>query len=263
MNHPVFSLADRVAIVTGGGQGIGKGICLALAQAGANVAVADINLSTAKATAEEVQKLGRRAMAIATDVRKRDQVEAMVRQTAQQLGDIDILVNNAGGAEVKHMMPAMEMTDETWDAIVELNLKSVFVCTQTIARVMILRRKGNIINIASVAGMIPYTPGIHYGAAKAGVINLTMTMAQILGPHNIRVNALAPGFIVTEMTKKLSYDPRPELAELRRRAIPSGRLGTPEDIGKAVVFLASDASEYVNGQTLRIDGAVPTMVGLT
>jgi 3-oxoacyl-[acyl-carrier protein] reductase len=262
MDLSKFNLAGRTAVVTGGGRGNGKGICLALAQAGADVVVAELDPSTAQATAKEVQALGQKALAIPTDVCQRDQVEQMVHQTVQAFGTIDVLVNNAGGGSPKQLVAGLEMSEDTWDAIVDLNLKSVFLCTQAAARVMIPHKKGNIVNIASLAGIIPYTPGIHYGVAKAGVINLTMNVAVILGPHNIRVNAIAPGFIVTENTNALAYKPHPELLELRARAVPRGRLGTPEDVGWLVAFLASDASDYINGETIRMDGALPSMVGL-
>jgi 3-oxoacyl-[acyl-carrier protein] reductase len=260
MNLSKFDLTDRTAIVTGGGQGIGKGICLALAQAGANIAVAEIDPATARATAREVEALGRKSVAIPTDVSSHDQVGAMVRQTVEAFGSIDILVNNAGGGITAHA--TLEMSEDAWDSVVDLNLKSVFLCCQAVARVMIGQKKGNIVNIASMAGLGPYATGMHYGAAKAGVINMTQSLAVMLGPHNIRVNAVAPGGIVTESSAKTVYERYPELAERRRKAVPLGRLGKPEDIAWVVVFLASDASGYVDGQVIRVDGALPSVVGL-
>jgi 3-oxoacyl-[acyl-carrier protein] reductase len=253
-NISQFDLTDRTAIVTGGGQGIGKGICLALAQAGANIVVVDLNHSTAEATAREIEALGRKALAIRADVRNREQIEAMVRQAVEVFGNIDILVNNAGGIGPEHFVAAMEISELTWDDVINNNLKSVFLCSQAVAKSMIEQKKGTIVNIASVAAFVGHPFCVPYGVSKAGVVNLTQTMANILGPHNIRVNAVAPGSISTE-TREVIYALHPELARLRQEAIPLGRQGTIEEVAWVVAFLASDASAYISGQVIRIDGA--------
>ena len=251
MNTSQFDLADRTAIVTGGGQGIGRVICLALAQAGSDVVVVDIDFDKAEAVAREAGELGRRSFAVQTDVCKRSQIETMTRQTLERFGKIDILVNNAGGA--KHSVPVMEMGEREWDEVVGVNLKSVFLCSQSVAKHMIEQKNGNIVNIASISAFLAYPLCAPYGASKAGVINFTQTMAKVLGPHNIRVNAVAPGSISTE-SRTAYFALHPELEHFRPEMVPLGRLGTPEDVAWVVVFLASQASAYVNGQTITIDG---------
>lgn len=263
MNASLIDLAGRTAIVTGGGRGIGKSICLALARAGADIVVAELNAPTAKSTAEEVQALGRKCLALPTDVTRRAQVEKMVQKAVDAFGTVDILVNNAGNGKPEQMSGGLDMTEETWDAIVDLNLKSVFLCVQAASKVMIPKKRGCIVNLASIAGTGPYPASIHYAAAKAGVINMTQTLSVILGPHGIRVNAVAPGFIVTELANDWLYKPHPELAEKRKKAIPRARLGTPEDIASLVAFLASDAADYIDGQVIKVDGGLPAAAGLT
>jgi NAD(P)-dependent dehydrogenase (short-subunit alcohol dehydrogenase family) len=254
MNIPQFDLTDRTAIVTGGGQGIGKGICLALAEVGANIIVADMNFKGAEETAREVEALGRKSLAIETDVCNGAQVEAMAQRAMEVFGAIDILVNNAGGP--KHMVPIMEMTEAAWDDVVDTNLKSTFLCSRAAARRMIERNKGSIINIASVSAFVAFPLCVPYGASKAGVINFTQSMGHILGSHNIRVNAVAPGSINTGSRKRF-FEQHPELEHFHPETVPLGRLGTAEDVAWVVVFLASDASAYVNGQVITIDGGSP------
>jgi 3-oxoacyl-[acyl-carrier protein] reductase len=251
MNIAQFDLTGRTAIVTGGGQGIGKAICLALAQAGSNIVVADLNRDIAESTAREVEALGRKSLAIQADVCSREQAEAMVRQTIEGFGGLDILVNNAGGP--KHSVPAMEMSESAWDDVVDINLKSVFLCTQAAARPMIAKKSGNIINIASISAFVAYPLCVPYGASKAGVVNFTRSMASILGPHNIRVNAVAPGSIATE-GRTAFFAQHPELEHFRPESVPLQRVGTPEDVAGAVVFLASEASAYVTGHVINVDG---------
>jgi 3-oxoacyl-[acyl-carrier protein] reductase len=253
MNLAVFDLTGRTAIVTGGGRGIGKGICLALAQAGADVIVANRDTATAAETVREIQAMGRKALAIQTDVCQSEQVERMVKKTVEAFGKIDILVNNAGGTTRDTRVPVLETTKAIWDAVMDLNLKSIFLCTQAVVKVMIPQKKGNIINISSWYAYMPSLVSLPYGAAKAGVNNYTQTMAHVLGPYNIRVNAVAPGAVPTGPGD-------PEMRERRRKACPLGRLGVPEDIAWAVVYLASDASSYVAGQVLSVDGAMPKYV---
>ena len=253
MNLSVFDLTGRTAVVTGGGRGIGKGICLALAQAGANIVVANRDTATAAETVREIEALGRKSIAIQTDVCQSSQIENLVNKTVATFGTLDILVNNAGGTTKEMRVPPLQVTEEIWDAAIDLNLKSIFLCSQIAAKVMMQQKKGNIINISSWYAYMPSLVSMPYGAAKAGVNNLTQTMAHVLGPYNIRVNAVAPGAVPTGPAD-------PEVRERRRKSCPLGRLGVPEDIAWAVVYFASDASSYVTGQVLSVDGAIPKIV---
>lgn len=252
-----FSLEGRVAIVTGSGQGIGKAIALTFAGAGANLVIADINSVTAKSTADEVKDLGREALVVSVDVCDKRQVDNMLSKTLERFKCVDVLVNNAGGGYTT--VPLLEMSEEDWDKFVTLNLKSAFLCCKAVGKVMVQQKRGSIVNMASMVVFGAYPLGANYSAAKAGVKNLTETLAVELGPYNIRVNALAPGVVETPMTAEL-YQKRPELKEQRLRNIPLKRLGRPEDIAKVALFLASDASGYVSGQTIVINGAMATFV---
>jgi NAD(P)-dependent dehydrogenase (short-subunit alcohol dehydrogenase family) len=255
MNLVKFDLTGRTAIVTGGGSGIGKGICLSLAQAGANIVVANRNADTAERTAREVQAMGNKSLAIPTDVCIRKQVEHMVSRTVEIFGTVDILVNNAGGTTPAMDVPALEMSEDTWDSVVDLNLKSVFLCSQAAAKIMSQKKKGNIINISSWLAFAPSLGCLPYGTSKAGVTNLTQTLARMLGPYSIRVNAIAPGVIPTGRFGE-GLSATSEGLELKRKQVALGRLGTPEDIGWAVVFLASDAAAYITGQVISVDGGI-------
>lgn len=243
-----FNLAGRVAIVTGSGQGIGKAIAVGLAQAGADVVVADKDVTLGESVAGEIRALGRNAMLSTVDVREGDQVNEMVQGCVAKFGRVDILVNNAGGFFVA---PALEISEKGWDAVVRMNLKSTFLCSKAVAGIMIAQKKGVILNIASSSGEGPSPGSAHYGAAKAGVIALTQTLAVEWAPH-IRVNAIAPGVIATPGTKFIWED------AARRARIESGvplrRYGQPEDIAAAVLYLVSDASDYVTGQVLDVNG---------
>ncbi|MBU2548700.1 MAG: glucose 1-dehydrogenase [Proteobacteria bacterium] len=253
----MFELTGLTAVVTGGGRGIGRSICLSLARAGANIVVAEINPETGQKTAEETEKLGRRSLSVKTDVRRKDDVRSMFEKAVDVFGSIDILVNNAGGADPMEMAPPLSLTEESWDSIIRLNLKSVFLCSQAAAEIMIGQHRGVIINVASLSGVFHFTQGMHYGAAKAGVINMTRTLAACLGPKNIRVNALVPGFIVTDYTNELTYDHHEDMAALRSRFVALQRLGEPDDVGGVAVFLASEAARYITGQAIMIDGGFP------
>jgi NAD(P)-dependent dehydrogenase (short-subunit alcohol dehydrogenase family) len=253
----MFDLTGMTAVVTGGGRGIGKAICLSLARAGADVVVAELNPETGAMTSKEIEQMGRRSLAVQTDVCQSVDVDLMFAKALDAFGAVDILVNNAGGANPGQMKSPMSLDEESWEAVIGLNLKSVFLCSRAGGNIMIEQGKGTIINIASLAGVYHFTQGMHYGAAKAGVINMTRTLAADLGPKQIRVNALVPGFIVTEYTRELTYDHHPDIAALRSRFISLQRLGEPEDIGGVAVFLASDAARYVNGQVIMVDGGFP------
>jgi len=250
-----FNLTDRVAIVTGGGQGIGKEIALAFAEAGAHVVVADMRAEIAQATAAEVRGLGRRALSVVTDVRDSEQVASMVQRARDEFGRIDILVNNAAG---NFKAPFLELTEKGWDAVVRATLKSVFLCTSAVAKVMVEQRQGNIVNIASMDGIRASVDAAPYGAAKAGVISLTKTLALELAPYNIRVNAIAPGYIDTPGTAQWRT---PEVTEHRRSHIALGRTGQPDDVATVALFLASEASSYITGETVVVDGGVMLKTG--
>lgn len=257
MSPSLFDLGNKVAIVTGAGRGIGKAIALGLADAGADVVVCARTASDIEATADEVKAKGRKALAVPTDVRAGDQVSNLVEKSVAEFGRIDILVNNAGGSFIAD---TMDLSEGGWDAIVRENLKSVFLCSKAVGKVMIDQKEGNIVNIASVAGITGYSLNAPYGAAKAGIINFTKTLAVELAPYNIRVNAIAPGVIASGgLLQLLNMEPDAKLQVTGfSEHIPLGRCGQPEDIAGGVIYLVSDASSYVTGQTLIIDGGLTT-----
>jgi len=191
----MFALTNKVAIVTGSGRGIGKAIALGFADVGADLVVVARTAAEIEATAAEIQSRGRRALTVPTDIRSADQVGNMIERTMAEFGKIDILVNNAGGT---FSVPFLQMSEGAWEAVLRENLKSVFLCTKAVVDVMVRQQEGSIINISSLAGQVPYAKMAHYGAAKAGVINLTQTLAVELGPYHIRVNTILPGYIEVE-----------------------------------------------------------------
>lgn len=243
-----FSLNGRVAIVTGSGQGIGKGIALAFAEAGADLVCVDITLERAEITGSEIEHLGRQALAVACDAREADQVDMMVNKARTEFGHIDILVNNAGGTSFK---PAMKTGLRSWETVIRENLTTTFLCSKAVAAVMLEQKAGSIVNISSRESQIPSPGMIAYGAAKAGVNSLTKTLAWELAPH-VRVNAILPGAVWTEGSA-------PVLEPVRDRIIagtPLKRIGTPEDIALAALYLASSASDWVTGKLFEIDGGI-------
>jgi 3-oxoacyl-[acyl-carrier protein] reductase len=244
-----LELKDRVALVTGGAQGIGKAVALLLAKNGADIAVSDVNLQKAEETAGEIQSLGRKAMAIKADVSSSEDVERMVQAIMERFGRIDILVNNAGIARDKLIL---RMTEEDWDAVLNVNLKGTFHCTRTVIRHMSKQRYGKIVNIASVVGEMGNAGQANYAASKAGVIGLTKTVAREFAQRGINVNAIAPGYIATPMTDALPEKAKEEL----QRMIPMERLGKPEDVAEAVLFLVSEASSYITGQVINVNGGI-------
>ena len=247
-----FDLTDKVAIVTGGGTGIGKGIALEFARAGAHVVVASRRMEIIKKAAEEIEALGRQSLAVQTDVIEKEQVDNLVKQTVDKFGRIDILVNNAGGSAA---WPFEKISPKGWDIILAVNLKGTFLCSQAVGKVMIRQKKGKIVNISSVAGVggAPTIP--HYGAAKAGVISLTKTLAVLWGRYNINVNCIAPGLIKTAVIQGALNLSDEEMTE-RTKSFLIQRIGLPEDIAYGAIYLASSASEFMTGQTLVIDGGV-------
>ncbi len=252
-----FGLKDKVAIVTGGGQGIGKAIALGFATVGAHVVIADISAKTGEATAAEVRALGRRSLAITTDVCDGKQIAKLVAATMAEFGRIDILVNNAG--IVIPVSPIVAVREEDWDKIMTTDLKSVFLCSKAVARVMIDQNKGNIINIASMAALRAAPGTAVYGVAKAGVISLTASLAAELARYHIRVNTVAPGTVDTPQHTAVRGPAETDIGT--RFGIPLDRVGQPDDIAAAVIYLASDASDYVSGEIIPVKGGPYTRKG--
>jgi len=262
MGLSAFDLTGKVAIVTGGGRGIGKAIALGMAQAGADVVVAARTASEIETTAEEIRALGRKTRAIPTDVRQVNQVTGLLRETLASFNRVDILVNNAGGAlDAAHQSPGavLQMRPDTWQAMFTQNLDSTFICCKTIGGQMVQQRAGSIINISSTAGLGPQPRNAHYAAAKAGVISFTRTLAVEWGPYNIRVNAIAPGFVDTPLMVKFWEEHADRRHDILKK-IPLGRFGKPEDIIPVAVFLASDAASYMTGETIVASGGLTTTV---
>lgn len=243
-------LKDEVAIITGAARGIGRSIAEKFASQGANLAIIDVNLEAAEQTAGELaRQYGVRTMAARTDVSNAEDVDAMVKKVLDTFGRIDILVNNAGVTRDNLML---RMKDEEWDLVININLKGVFVCTRSVVRHMAKARKGNIINIASVVGQMGNAGQANYTASKGGVIALTKTTAREFAGRNVRVNAVAPGFINTAMTEVLSEQVKTEML----RQVPLDRMGEPEDIANGCLFLASGMSAYITGHVLAINGGM-------
>jgi 3-oxoacyl-[acyl-carrier protein] reductase len=243
-------LKDRVAIVTGAGRGIGLGIAVALAREGAHVGLCDISSGTLDAALAQVAALGGKALAFPMDVTNREQVQGVVAGVLDKWGTIDILVNNAGIYEV---LPFEQITELQWDRVLAVNLKGAFFCCQAVAPHMKQRRSGRIVSMASSAGKTGgLLSGAHYAVSKAGVICLTKQLARELGPYGITVNAVAPGRIDTPMIHLVSDEEN----EAFRQRTPLGRLGTPEDVAGAVVFLASDEAGFVTGEIVDVNGGL-------
>ena len=243
------SLQDKVAIITGASRGIGRAAAAALATEGAHVVV---NYARSSGAADDVvaqiQAMGGEAIALQADVSQADQVEALIRATMDKWGRIDVLVNNAG---ITRDTLLLRMKPEDWQAVIDLNLTGVFLCTRAVSKIMLKQRSGRIINIASVAGQMGNPGQANYSAAKAGVIGFTKTVAKELGGRSITVNAVAPGFIATDMTENLSN------SEEIIKFIPLGRYGQPEEVAGLVRFLAADpAAAYITGQVMNVDGGM-------
>ncbi|MDD6569713.1 MAG: 3-oxoacyl-[acyl-carrier-protein] reductase [Acidaminococcus sp.] len=245
-----MTLVGKVALVTGGSRGIGRAVALKLAENGADVA---INYAGNTVAAEEVkaaiEKLGRKAMLVQGSVADTDGVQAIVNQVVKELGRLDILINNAG---ITRDGLLMRMKEADWDAVLETNLKGVFNCSKAVMRTMMKQKSGRIVNMASVVGEMGNAGQANYAAAKAGVIGFTKSLAKEVASRGITVNAVAPGFIATDMTKVLTDDQKAEMA----KTIPLGRAGQPEDVANAVLFLVSDEAAYITGQVLNVDGGM-------
>ncbi len=251
-------LKDKVAIVTGGGTGIGKGISRSLAEAGARVVIAQTRGEKAEETARELQAEGHEILPLSVDIRSRARVQELVARTIERWGQIDILVNNAAVTGARAVAPFLDLTDKFLDETVDVNLKGTFICSQEAARRM-LGRGGAIINISSVGAFAAQEGATAYCATKAGLVGLTRAMALELAPHGIRVNCVAPGDIQTETNENIVDDIKKRGIKGRYfRQIPLGRRGRPADIGPTIVFLASDDSAYIVGETIVVDGGFLT-----
>ncbi len=242
-------LENKIALVTGAARGIGQAIALQLAADGADLALCDVKAEWLADTLAKVNALGRRAEGYAMDVANAAAVGEAVAKVLADFGRIDVLVNNAG---ITRDTLLIRMSEEDWDAVLDINLKGAFLTTKAVVKSMMKQRSGAIVNIASVVGIMGNPGQANYTASKAGLIALTKTTAKEMGSRNIRVNAVAPGFIHTAMTDKLSEPVKDAMLKM----VPLGRLGEPEDVAKAVAFLASDNAAYVNGQTLAVCGGM-------
>jgi 3-oxoacyl-[acyl-carrier protein] reductase len=249
-------IQDKVAIVTGGGSGIGQGTGIRLAEEGAAVAIFDIDLDGAENTAQEIHKAGGQALALRVDVSRAEEVESAVQEVISTLGKVDILVNNAG---LSTMTSIAKMSENVWDSTLDVNLKGVFLCCRAVIPHMKERRYGKIVNISSILGLTGSPARVHYSAAKTGVIGFTRGLAAELGPFNINVNAVGPGIIDTPM---LERDVGTELRQRLPERVPLRRLGAPRDIADAVLFFASDESSYISGQCLFVCGGISSSAGL-
>ena len=247
-----MELEGKVALVTGAGRagkGIGRAICLALARKGAIIAIADFVPEAAQAVAEDVRQLGVEAISLTANVADTRDVERIVQEVVDKFGRIDILVNNAG---ITRDQLLVRMSEAEWDAVLDTNLKGTFNCTKAVAKHMLRARSGRIVNMSSVMGIIGNPGQANYSSSKAGMIGFTKTVAKELGSRGVTVNAVAPGFIETAMTEELSQQVRETISA----QIPLVRLGSPEDVANVVVFLCSEASSYITGQVINVDGGM-------
>lgn len=243
-------LQGKVALVTGASRGIGRAIAVALAKAGAKVAVNyQGNQKAAQETLSLIEAAGGEGFCYQADISKPDQVEAMVKELLARYSRIDILVNNAG---ITRDSLLLRMKDEDWSQVIDTNLTGVFNCCRAVAKPMMKQRSGRIINISSVVGLMGNAGQVNYAAAKAGLIGLTKSLAKELASRAIMVNAVAPGYITTDMTEQIAEETKRQLAE----RIPAGRLGNPEDVASLVLFLAGDGASYITGQVIAVDGGM-------
>jgi gluconate 5-dehydrogenase len=253
----LFSLKGKTAIVTGGGRGLGEQIAVAYAEAGANVVVCSRNLDACQSISETLKEKGVRSLALKCDVSNQEDIQYVVDETVKEFGRIDILVNNSG---VSWGAPALEMPADKWDKVMDINLKAVFLFSQAVGKIMVEQKSGKIINIASIAGLGGQDPSvmdaIGYSSSKGAVIAFTKDLAVKLAPHNVHVNAIAPGFFPTKMAKMiLDYS-----GEKILERTPAGRFGSDDDMKGPALFLASDASDYVYGHILVVDGGTSASV---
>jgi NAD(P)-dependent dehydrogenase (short-subunit alcohol dehydrogenase family) len=262
-------LSGKAALVTGGGQGIGRGIALVFAEQGADVAVADLDLDAARAVAEEVQALGRKGLGLALDVTSRQQVDALVAELLSRWGRLDILVNNAGVAKGPGPNAPEDDREDDWDATFSVNVKGVVFCTKAVMPHFMERRYGKIVNVASVAARLPQPKGPAYGATKAAVIHYTRSMAALLAPYGVNVNGICPGNVWSAFHEQLIEEARERgdqtvgnrdsfevFSERSEEMIPLHRAQTAEDMGKLAAFLASEDARNITGQSIQLDGGM-------
>ncbi|MDD2679278.1 MAG: 3-oxoacyl-[acyl-carrier-protein] reductase [Candidatus Omnitrophica bacterium] len=244
-----MKLKDKVALVTGAARGIGQTIAMTFAREGADIVVADVNLEVAQKTCADIEVLGRKALALEMDVTDYAKVEEGMNKILDKFGKVDILVNNAGITKDNLIL---RMSQPDWDAVINVNLKGTFNCIKAACRPMIKQRSGRIISIASIIGLMGNAGQANYAASKAGIIALTKTVAKELASRNVNANAVAPGFIQTEMTASLPEAVKAKMME----AIPLAKLGTPQDVANVCLFLASDEASYITGQVITVDGGM-------
>lgn len=245
-----MELENKVALVTGGSRGIGREIALELARNGANVVITYVNNEEkANEVIDEIKSMGVKALAIKADVSKKSDVQRMIEKVEEEFNSVDILVNNAGITKDNLLI---RMKEEEWDEVMNVNLKGTFLCTKAVARMMMKKRYGKIINITSVVGITGNIGQGNYSASKAGIIGFTKSIARELASRGIRVNAIAPGFIETDMTEVLNED----IKNAMLKSIPLGTFGKPKDIANTVVFLASSKSDYITGQVINVNGGM-------
>lgn len=242
-------LDNKVAVVTGGAQGIGEAIAITMAKEGASIAVVDINLEKAEEIAAKIKEIGVDSESYKVDVSNTNEVEGTVNKILERFKKIDILINNAG---ITRDNLLIRMSEQEWDAVININLKGVFNWTKFCGKVMMKQRTGSIINISSVIGLMGNAGQVNYAASKAGVIGITKSIAKELASRNVRVNAICPGYIRTAMTDKLSEDAKNAILQF----IPTKTMGLPQDVANVALFLASDLSSYITGETIRVDGGM-------
>src|SRR3989454_12670940 len=255
-----MDLDKHVAIVTGGGRGIGRATALELARMGATIVIAEFDTANAQRTADEVAKLGRPSLAVATDVTRRADLDAMVRRTLERFGRIDVLVNNAG---IYRAAATLDVTEEHWDAIMTINAKAVFFASQAVLPAMLAQKRGSIVSLASMAGKIGSKTNLPYNASKAAVISMTKSLALAHAADGVRVNCVCPGFVETDMWTAVARDQgklmgmtAEEFTRQRASTVPLGRMERPEDVANVIGFLVSSKSGYMTGQALSVDGGL-------
>jgi 3-oxoacyl-[acyl-carrier protein] reductase len=247
----IMILKDKVSIITGGARGIGKAIALKFAEEGSSIAICDVNAEVIEGSKKDIEKTGRTVLAEKVDVTNLEDVQKFIQKTLDKFGKIDILINNAG---ITRDGLLVRMSDADWDAVLNVNLKGTFNCTKAASKAMMKQRTGKVVNIASIIGIVGNAGQANYAASKGGVIAFTKSAAKELASRNINVNAIAPGFIETDMTAKLAEDVKAAIM----KQVPLGKWGSVNDVANVALFLVSDASAYITGQVVQVDGGMVT-----